>query len=77
VEQLLSKNAQVHRVEQIEWRISKLPPRAHNYWLDQIPLGNPRAMGSESLTPPPPKIRKAIRQFAEKHHLQIEIQSRL
>ena len=78
VEQVQSKNAQVHGVDQIDRRISKLPPQARIYWLDRIPTGSgPRAKGSEALAFPPPEVREEIRQFAEKRHIKIEVASRL
>jgi len=78
VEQVFGRNAQIHGTSQIERQISKLPPGAHIYWIDRIPTGKgPRAKGSEALTFPPPEIREEIRQFAEKHHITIEVSSRL
>jgi hypothetical protein len=74
VEQVFNKKTVLRGIDQLKRRISELPVNAQIYWADRIPAGKgPKAKDSESLGYPPAEIREQVRQYSEKHHVEVQI----
>jgi hypothetical protein len=76
VELVFNEKTVLKGVVKLKHRISALPTGAEIHWFDRIPSGRgPKAEGSESLSYPPSKIVKQVKEYAEKRNIKVEILS--
>ena len=72
-EQVFNKKFRLNGVKEVKQRISALPVGATIFWLDRITDTGQETAASERLSYPPADILEQVRQYAEKHHVEVQL----
>jgi hypothetical protein len=71
VQEVFSKKAAIHGVQQLKSRLSRLPLHSTIVWFDRLTLSGTRIKGSERLRYPPEKMIEDVKHYAAKRKIEI------